>query len=162
MPYYCDICKKTISEKVFNYSMQHFGKALCFNHKREILPEQFYCSLCKEKISEKVYDYSMRHFGKALCMNHQKEVNHRKVNSSKTTTHHHTYYYCNECKKPITYAVFKYSTRNFDKPLCRGCQPVIEKTASAPPTKRELNSSEGIGIEIGGKEPKRKIIHDGY
>lgn len=95
-------------------------------------------------------------------MKHQKDVKHREANSSKTTTQLNMHFYCNECKKTITYAVFKYSTRNFDKPLCRGCQPVIEKTASAPPSKRELNKSEGIGIEIGGKQPKKKIIHDGY
>jgi hypothetical protein len=36
----------------------------------------------------------------------------------------------------------------------------IEKTTSAPPSKFALN--EKVGIEIGGKKPKRKIIHDGY
>ena len=93
-------------------------------------------------------------------MNHQKDVNHREANSSKTTTQHNTRYYCNECKQTITYAVFKYSIRNFDKPLCRGCQPVIEKTSSVAPSKRELNRP--TGIEIGGKQPKKKIIHDDY
>ena len=73
------------------------------------------------------------------------------------------HYYCNECKRTITYAVFKYSIRNFDKPLCRGCHPIIEKTSFAPPTKTELLKPAGKkGIEIGGKLPKKKIIHDGY
>ena len=160
MPYRCNICEEAISEKVFDYSKQHFGKALCFQHQKEMLPERFYCSFCKEKISEKVNDYSLRHFGKALCMNHQKDVNHKKANSSKRTNQHNMSYYCNECKKAITYAVFKYSIRNFDKPLCRGCQPVNEKTISVPPTKPEL--LKPAGIEIGGKLPKKKMYHDGY
>jgi len=118
------------------------------------------CNICEEVISEKVFDYSKQHFGKALCINHQKDVNHKKANSSKTTTQHNMSYYCNECKQTITYAELKYSIKNFDKPLCRGCQPVIEKTSSAPPTKPEL--LKPAGIEIGGKQPKKKIIHDGY
>ncbi len=121
------------------------------------------CNSCKKTINEKVYDYSLRHFGKGLCMNHQKDVNHREANSSQKTTQHNMHYYCNECKQAITYAVLKYSYKNFDKPLCRGCQPVIEKTSFAPPTKPELLKPAGIkGIEIGGKQAKKKIIHDGY
>lgn len=34
MRYYCNICKETISEEVYEYSIKHFGKALCMNHQR--------------------------------------------------------------------------------------------------------------------------------
>ena len=86
----------------------------------------------------------------------------RKVeaNSKESTTQHNSRYYCNECMKPITNIVFKYSIRNFNNPLCWGCQPVKEKTSSVPPSKPELNKS--VGIEIGGKVPQKKPIHDGY
>ena len=81
--------------------------------------------------------------------------NRKKANSSKTTTKYKSSYYCNDCRKPITYAVFKYSIRNFDKPLCIGCQPIKEKTTSVPPQKNELNRPRAH-IEIGGKQPKKK------
>ncbi len=75
----------------------------------------------------------------------------------------HMPYFCDMCKKTISEKVFNYSTENFDKPLCWGCQPVLEKTSFAPPTKPELLKPAGRkGIEIGGKQPKKKIIHDGY
>ncbi|MCJ7713704.1 hypothetical protein MUO66_04525 [Candidatus Bathyarchaeota archaeon] len=74
----------------------------------------------------------------------------RNAKSNKAITQHNTRYYCNECKQAITYAVFKYSIRNFDKSFCRGCQPVIEKTISVPSQKYELNKP--AGIEIGGFE----------
>ena len=32
MPYYCNYCKKTISLKVYNYSKNKFGRALCIRH----------------------------------------------------------------------------------------------------------------------------------
>jgi very-short-patch-repair endonuclease len=34
MRYYCSNCKETISKKVYEYSKNHFGKALCMNHQR--------------------------------------------------------------------------------------------------------------------------------
>jgi NAD-dependent SIR2 family protein deacetylase len=65
-------------------------------------------------------------------------------------------YYCSECKQPITHGEFKYSTRNFDVPLCRDCQPVIEKTESAPPQKWQLNKTSCI--EICEKDPKKNLV----
>ncbi|MFX1521781.1 MAG: hypothetical protein ACFFCD_17890 [Promethearchaeota archaeon] len=140
--------------------MEHFGKPLCFHHQKEVLPEKFYCSICKEKISEKVTDYSIRHFGKALCMNHQREANPRNTKSYENKTQHKTTYYCSQCRKSITYKVYEYSTRHFNEALCYGCQPVIEKTHGVPPRKPELQKS--VGVEIGGKVPKKKPIHNGY
>ena len=32
MPYYCNICKQTISATVYEYSKSHFGTPLCLNH----------------------------------------------------------------------------------------------------------------------------------
>ncbi len=82
MGYYCSICKKTISDKVYHYSMDHFGKALCIEHQRATgqppaptvsVPTRF-CSICNQSISDQVYSYSMDHNGAPLCMVHQKTV----------------------------------------------------------------------------------------
>ena len=35
MRYYCNECKKTITMKEFQYSMNKFGKALCRNHQND-------------------------------------------------------------------------------------------------------------------------------
>src|SRR3990172_12387449 len=34
MRYYCSVCKETISENVYRYSIDHFGKALCMTHQK--------------------------------------------------------------------------------------------------------------------------------
>ena len=34
MGYYCNICKETISERVYRYSMDKFGRALCMVHQK--------------------------------------------------------------------------------------------------------------------------------
>ena len=79
MGYYCSICKETISDRVYHYSMDKFGKALCINHQKTmgVSPApalHHFCSVCKESVSEQVYSYSTNHFGAALCMAHQKTV----------------------------------------------------------------------------------------
>lgn len=79
MRYYCSVCKQTISDKVYHYSMDHFGKALCMDHQKHASqpPElhfEHFCTVCRESISKQVYDYSTSHYGAALCMSHQKTV----------------------------------------------------------------------------------------
>jgi very-short-patch-repair endonuclease len=86
MPYYCNICKETITEKVYHYSMSHCGKALCMTHQKTITakphaityqthsPQRYFCSICKENISDKVHDFSIQRFASPLCINHQKTV----------------------------------------------------------------------------------------
>jgi hypothetical protein len=37
--YYCNVCKQAISEKVYTYSNAHFGKPLCMNHQRVVIPQ---------------------------------------------------------------------------------------------------------------------------
>lgn len=32
--FYCHQCKKTISEKVYNYSMKYYSEALCMRHQK--------------------------------------------------------------------------------------------------------------------------------
>jgi very-short-patch-repair endonuclease/chaperonin cofactor prefoldin len=39
MPYYCSICKKTISEEVYSASMNQFDKALCSDHQKRVTPQ---------------------------------------------------------------------------------------------------------------------------
>jgi NAD-dependent SIR2 family protein deacetylase len=58
-------------------------------------------------------------------------------------------YFCSECKQTITYGEFIFSLKNFDKPLCRACQPEIEEKISAPPQNFNLNKTSKI--EFGEK-----------
>ncbi len=88
MRYYCSICKETISEKVYGFSMDKFGKALCMTHQKNYAPEykapqRYFCSVCRDDISAQVYDFSMNHCGSALCRNHQKSVTPQALKLSK-------------------------------------------------------------------------------
>jgi very-short-patch-repair endonuclease len=86
MQYYCSECKATITENVYNFSKNKYGKALCMTHQRTLGPpppppatkfqsnRQYYCYICKESISPQVCDYSTKNLGTALCMKHQKTV----------------------------------------------------------------------------------------
>jgi hypothetical protein len=65
-------------------------------------------------------------------------MEHQKTATPKKT------FFCSECKQTITYGEFKFSFRNFDKPLCKDCQPEIEEKFSAPPQKHELNKTSRI------------------
>jgi hypothetical protein len=80
----------------------------------------------------------MSNFNKPLCTQHQKNASAAKP------------YFCEECKKPITPGEFKFSQKNFDKPLCRDCQPEIEEKISAAPKKFRGTYK----IEFGGQYPK--------
>lgn len=166
MEYYCKVCNQRMSENVYDYSMRHFGRALCMEHQRNTSrgeAKRFLCRLCKQRISETVYNYSMRHFGKALCINHQKNASRNKPNSPKVSTQHRIFHYCTDCNRVITIAVFEYSMKHFGIPLCRSCQPYTErrkKRRSSAPPKQELN--EPARIELGGKYPKEKRYYNGY
>ena len=147
---YCSVCKQTISDKVYEYSMNHFGRPLCINHQKANNPEVMLCTFCKRKISKKVYDYSTRHFGRALCWEHQKNAKPNKPTSSKIITRPQILRHCSDCNRAIT--------------LCRKCQPYTERrkkyrTSSAPP-KRKLTKPSPI--ELGGKTPKDKKYYSGY
>lgn len=88
MRYYCSVCKETISEKVYEYSIDHFGKALCINHqkmtpKKQAAPHRYVCTVCKEIISENVSRFSTDRFGAPLCLEHQKTVTPQALRLSK-------------------------------------------------------------------------------
>ena len=88
MRYYCSVCKETISEKVYRFSMDKYGKALCMTHQKTMTssahsPQRYVCSVCNDNISNQVYDFSMNRFGSALCMNHQKNVTPQALKLSK-------------------------------------------------------------------------------
>ena len=40
MNYYCNICKKPISDRVFFYSKKKYGKALCMQHQKSSVPQK--------------------------------------------------------------------------------------------------------------------------
>jgi very-short-patch-repair endonuclease len=42
MRYYCNVCKETISERVYHYSMDKFGRALCMTHQKTNQKTPFY------------------------------------------------------------------------------------------------------------------------
>lgn len=132
MAYYCKVCRKPISERVYNYSINHFGRALCFTHQRENKPQQLSCSFCKQKISLKVYDYSNSHFGLPLCWEHQKNAS--KIEAKNLL--------CSFCKIKISEKVYDYSTREFGKPLCMVHQKTAVKTT---PKRPKSNAQKSVG-----------------
>ena len=54
MGYYCSVCKETISEKVYRYSMDRFGKALCMNHQKTVTPQAL-------KLSKALNEMDVKH-----------------------------------------------------------------------------------------------------
>jgi very-short-patch-repair endonuclease len=44
MRYYCNVCKETISEEVYEYSKKHFSKPLCMNHQRMLKDDKAHSS----------------------------------------------------------------------------------------------------------------------
>ena len=72
--FYCNVCKETISERVYTYSTIHYGKPLCIPHQKQIAPENCSCRVCKKPISEQVSSFSMSRIGAPLCITHQKTV----------------------------------------------------------------------------------------
>ena len=88
MRYFCNVCKETISDKVYSFSMDKFGKALCMTHQKpytpqDHAPQRYFCSVCRDDISGQVYNFSMKHYGSALCTNHQKTVTPQSLKLSK-------------------------------------------------------------------------------
>lgn len=163
MTYYCKVCKQTISERVYDFSMNHFGKSLCIPHQRELKHQKLLCSICKQAINQKVYDYSTSHYGRPLCWEHQKNAIHEKAITTKMQPESDGSYRCYICKTRIHPKVYRYSVYNYDRPLCRDCQPPKERIRSRTSSnhrKRELNKPSPI--EFGGKIPKGKKYYNGY
>lgn len=74
MSYYCSVCKAAISESANEYSMRHFGKALCVQHQKAVEPQKgYFCSECKQAITYGEFKYSLRNFDKPLCRDCQPE-----------------------------------------------------------------------------------------
>ena len=73
MEYSCSICKVNISPSVYEYSMNHFSKALCIKH-QELEKQKLSCNICKQSINQTVYNYSIERYGKPLCIHCQKIV----------------------------------------------------------------------------------------
>lgn len=68
MDYNCSICKKGISERVYQYSIKHYKKALCFEHQKTVKStSQYYCNECKKTISYAEFQFSLKNFNRALC-----------------------------------------------------------------------------------------------
>jgi very-short-patch-repair endonuclease len=93
-PFYCWECKIPISEKVYNFSKNKYGKPLCWNHQQatEVPPpptrssptaSHYFCYICRASITEPVYNYSTMNIGMALCRNHQNTVTPEAIKLSK-------------------------------------------------------------------------------
>jgi cell division protein FtsL len=54
MRYYCSVCEETISKKVYRYSMDRFGKALCVDHQKTVTSQAL-------KLSEALKDKGVNH-----------------------------------------------------------------------------------------------------
>jgi len=77
MDYYCNICRKSIRQAEFSYSMNMFGRPLCREHQeleRRTLgraSKEYYCNICRKSITKAEFSYSRDKFGRALCREHQ-------------------------------------------------------------------------------------------
>jgi very-short-patch-repair endonuclease len=56
MGYYCNECKKTISEAEYKYSTQHYGRALCYGHQKN--HKQSYSTSSNKRQIPKTYPQS--------------------------------------------------------------------------------------------------------
>jgi very-short-patch-repair endonuclease len=64
MRYYCNVCKETISEEVYEYSKSHFGKPLCMNHQkiaRDDRSSSFRITPQARKLSDALKKRGIRH-----------------------------------------------------------------------------------------------------
>lgn len=71
MLYFCSVCEKRISKGVNDYSLEHFGKALCMAHQPKSQKAQekkhYYCNECNKTITYAELKYSLKNFDKILC-----------------------------------------------------------------------------------------------
>jgi hypothetical protein len=75
MGYYCSICKEVLSEGVYLYSIEHFGKPLCLQHQKRAKSEtQYYCNECKQTITYGEFKFSNENFDMPLCRDCQPET----------------------------------------------------------------------------------------
>jgi very-short-patch-repair endonuclease len=58
MGYYCSVCKETISESVYRYSMDKFGKALCRNHQETVTKQTVELS---NALNDKGVNHTLEH-----------------------------------------------------------------------------------------------------
>ena len=75
MGYYCSICKEVLSEGVYLYSIEHFGKPLCLQHQKRAKTEtQYYCNECKQIITYGEFKFSNENFDMPLCRDCRPEI----------------------------------------------------------------------------------------
>jgi very-short-patch-repair endonuclease/cell division protein FtsL len=58
MSYYCSVCKEDISESVYRYSMDKFGKALCRDHQKTVTTQALKLS---EALNEKGVNHTLEY-----------------------------------------------------------------------------------------------------
>jgi hypothetical protein len=119
MGYSCSVCNEAISERVYEYSLERWSKALCMKH-QELEKQTLFCQKCKKPIDKVVYDYSIGHFSKPLCIDCQKY--HHRMAVKGDDTFEGKGFYCNKCKRTITFPMYRYSMRTYGAPLCKDCQ----------------------------------------
>jgi hypothetical protein len=74
MVYFCTVCKRTITDGVNEYSIKHFGKALCMIHQKSVKERNsYYCVECRMAITYEMYKYSIDKFEEPLCYGCQPE-----------------------------------------------------------------------------------------
>lgn len=76
---------------VYEYSLEHFRKALCMKH-QELEKQKFFCQYCKQPINLAVYDYSTGRYNKPLCINCQTKLN--KITQKGDNTFEDKGFYC--------------------------------------------------------------------
>jgi hypothetical protein len=119
MQYYCSVRKEIISENVYEYSLEYFGKALCRTH-QDLEKQKWACQKCRKQTTRTVYEYSIGHFGKPLCVDCQQY--HHIMAVKGDNTFEGKGFYCNKCKQTITFPTYSYSKHTYGIPLCKDCQ----------------------------------------
>jgi hypothetical protein len=74
MEYNCIVCKKSISQRVHQYSMDNFGKPLCMEHQKTAAnKKRYFCCECNRVISYGEFKFSQSNFNLPLCRECQPE-----------------------------------------------------------------------------------------
>ena len=115
----CSTCKDSISAIVYEYSIEHFGKALCTKH-QELEKQKLSCQNCRQLITKTVYDYSIGRYTRPLCIRCQGILG--EIPKKGDDTFDGKGFYCSQCKKTISFPMYRFTMRNYHTPLCKNCQ----------------------------------------
>jgi hypothetical protein len=115
----CNLCNEILSENIYEYSLECYGKALCRRY-QDLERQKWVCEACHKQITRTVYEYSIGHFSKPLCVDCQQYHHRMAVKGDNTFEGKGSY--CNQRKMTITFPMYRYSKNKYGTPLCKDCQ----------------------------------------